>query len=84
MVHDPDGKLAGGLCNMAAVALEPVEDTDLLRGLIEEHARRTNSSRATALLDRWDRSLDEFVLVMPNEYRRALEAVAAAEAELAA
>ncbi|WP_223177160.1 glutamate synthase large subunit [Sphingomonas rhizophila] len=84
MVHDPDGKLAGGLCNMAAVTLEPVEDTDLLRGLIEEHARRTNSSRATALLDRWDRSLDEFVLVMPNEYRRALEAVAAAEAELAA
>jgi glutamate synthase (NADPH/NADH) large chain len=84
MVHDPDRKLKGGLCNMSGVALEPVEDADLLRRLVEEHARRTHSARASALLDDWDQALDQFVLVMPHEYRRALEAVAIAEAELAA
>ena len=75
LVHDPRGELAGQ-CNMAGVTLDPVEDPAALKGLIEQHAARTNSVRARDLLADWDQALREFVLVMPIEYRRALGAVA--------
>jgi len=63
-------------CNTQIVTLEALEDADAtaLRALIEEHGRRTGSPVAARLLADWSRALTSFVKVMPNDYRRALEA----------
>ncbi len=79
LVHDPRGELAQQ-CNMASVTLDPVEDPAALKALVEQHAARTGSARARELLAQWDRSLGEFVLVMPIDYRRALQSQAQAHA----
>jgi len=73
-VLDQGGELAHR-CNRALVELDRVEepaDRELLRGLLERHARLTGSPRALALLDRWEAALPEFVRVIPTEYRRVL------------
>ena len=72
------------------VSLETVpprsEDAAELRGLIEKHAERTGSDLAAKLLGEWDAALPRFVKVMPDDYKRVLEAQAqqaqAREAEL--
>ncbi len=56
------------------------EDAVLLKRLIENHARYTGSSRAREILDRWTEMLPRFVKVMPMEYRRALQELAAEHA----
>jgi glutamate synthase domain-containing protein 3 len=64
------------------VDLEPLdgrEDAAHLRELVDRHLRYTNSPRAAALLDDWDRAAALFVKVVPVEYRRALERSAGAE-----
>ena len=43
-----------------------------LRTLIERHAELVDSSRARAILERFDEYLPKFVAVVPTEYRRAL------------
>ncbi len=61
-------------CNMGMVELEPVHpDGDyFLRDLVTEHARRTDSPVALALLDRWEEAADEFVVVIPPGFRAAI------------
>ena len=63
-------------CNTQLVTLEKLEDDDAatLRALVEEHERRTGSAVAARLLADWEAALSAFVKVMPNDYRRALEA----------
>jgi glutamate synthase domain-containing protein 2/glutamate synthase domain-containing protein 1/glutamate synthase domain-containing protein 3 len=63
-------------CNTQLVALETLEAEDAarLRVLVEEHGERTGSPVAARLLADWPRALQSFVKVMPNDYRRALEA----------
>jgi glutamate synthase domain-containing protein 3 len=63
-------------CNMQLVSLEALEDDDTatLLALVEEHASRTGSTVAARLLADWPAALASFVKVMPNDYRRALEA----------
>ncbi len=56
-------------------------DAERLRQLIENHARYTNSSRAKTILENWDDYLPKFRKVMPVEYRRALEELAAQRAK---
>jgi glutamate synthase (NADPH) large chain len=63
-------------CNKALVDLEELTDPDEIadvKGLIEEHARRTGSPIAEQLLSEWEARLGEFTKVMPRDYRRALE-----------
>jgi glutamate synthase (NADPH/NADH) large chain len=79
-VWDPEARLAP-LCNPTSVDLEPVDDPDRLRGLVERHAALTGSRRAQSLLADWPRALGQFVQVMPHEYRRALAGLAAVAAE---
>ncbi len=43
-----------------------------------EHLRYTNSARAQEILNNWAHYLPKFVKVMPTEYRRALQEIAAA------
>ncbi|MBK7326544.1 MAG: glutamate synthase subunit alpha [Propionivibrio sp.] len=107
-VLDEDGSFESR-CNMAQVALEPVEeeiaarkgsgagddleshgkvdvrhlgmeDEILLKGLVEQHAKRTGSVRAGKILEDWATYRARFVKVMPHEYRRALTEMAAQKA----
>jgi glutamate synthase (NADPH/NADH) large chain len=58
-------------------------DEQALRGLIEKHLRYTGSKRAKQILDNWPAFLPKFIKVMPTEYRRALQEIAAQNARLA-
>jgi glutamate synthase domain-containing protein 3 len=78
-VYDPDARLEQQ-CNRAGIALEPVDDPEWLRTLIERHQKLTGSARAADILANWGTTLGAFAMVMPIEYRRAL---AALEAEAA-
>jgi glutamate synthase domain-containing protein 2/glutamate synthase domain-containing protein 3 len=59
-------------------------DEVLLRRLVENHARYTNSRRAREVLDNWTAYRTRFVKVFPKEYRRALKELAAAGRKAAA
>jgi len=52
-------------------------DEHALRELIEKHLRYTSSKRAKQILDNWSSYLPKFTKVMPTEYRRALQEMAA-------
>jgi glutamate synthase domain-containing protein 3 len=56
---------------------EEQSDEALLRRLIENHARYTNSRRAAEILEKWAHYRAKFVKVFPKEYRRALGELAA-------
>ena len=74
-VWSPDGAFQD-LCNPDMVLLEPLvgtEDVGDLRRMIEAHLRHTGSGVAQRLLGDWQRSLSEFVKVMPADYKRVLE-----------
>jgi glutamate synthase domain-containing protein 2/glutamate synthase domain-containing protein 1/glutamate synthase domain-containing protein 3 len=87
-VVDEDGRFSQR-CNLSMVALEALEDKagpdshlgradiDILMSLIEHHARYTGSERAKTILANWAVWLPKFVKVMPTEYRRALQELAA-------
>jgi glutamate synthase (NADPH/NADH) large chain len=47
-------------------------DELILKSLVSDHLKYTNSEVAKHILDNWDDMLNHFVKVMPNEYRRAL------------
>ena len=59
-------------------------DETILKGLIEKHARYTNSARAREILDNWTAYRARFVKVFPTEYARALGEMAAKRRKLAA
>jgi glutamate synthase domain-containing protein 2/glutamate synthase domain-containing protein 1/glutamate synthase domain-containing protein 3 len=56
-----------------------LSDEALLRDLIEKQFRYTGSFRAKAILENWPLMRGKFLKVVPKEYRRALEAMAAAK-----
>ena len=49
--------------------------------LIERHLHYTNSARARAILDDWERSVTKFVKVMPVDFRRAIKEMSEAAGE---
>jgi glutamate synthase domain-containing protein 3 len=55
-------------------------ELELLRRLVEQHARYTGSARAKRELGRWERAQRLFVAVVPTEYRKAMERQADADA----
>ena len=72
---DPEGDFNLN-CNLEMVGLERVEteeDTTELKELIQLHQTYTGSTVAEQLLDRWPDCLEEFVKVMPTDYKRVLE-----------
>jgi glutamate synthase (NADPH/NADH) large chain len=98
-VLDEDG-LFGKRCNLSMVALEKVEPADkcinsagehlgqpdevTLKSMIEKHLAYTGSARAQAILANWDNYRGKFVKVLPHEYKRVLDARAAAAQKEAA
>jgi glutamate synthase (NADPH/NADH) large chain len=55
-----------------------------LRDLIEQHSRLTGSTVAARVLERWTTALEEFVQVMPVDYKRVLVEVERKQAAAAA
>ena len=65
--------------NRQMVGLETLEDPaeiGAVKGLVERHAALTESAHARRLLEGWQEVVPRFVRVMPNDYRRVLEAQA--------
>ena len=74
-VFDDGGHFAER-CNMGLVDLEPLtnnEDASEAKTLIEEHLSYTGSTVAARVLDNWQTARNQFVKVMPRDYRRVLE-----------
>ncbi|GAA4784725.1 glutamate synthase large subunit [Actinomycetospora chlora] len=69
--------------NSEMVSLDPVddEDADWLHGVVERHRELTGSPRAAALLADWDATVARFTKVMPDDFRRVLDATQRAQAE---
>jgi glutamate synthase (NADPH/NADH) large chain/glutamate synthase (ferredoxin) len=81
-VYDSDGGFRGR-CNTELVGFDAItpDESDELRGWIEEHRERTGSNVADRLLDDWQATLNRIVKVMPHDYKRALAEQLAAEGE---
>jgi glutamate synthase (ferredoxin) len=78
-----EGGAAGGgferVCNKELVQLFPLSDPAEIaeiRQLLERHLEYTASPRAKCLLDDWKTTVSRFVRVVPNDYRRVIEAQA--------
>ena len=84
-VYDEVGDFTTRRCNSASVSFEEIDEADAaeLRALVAEHAERTGSEVARRLLADWEASLERFVKVMPDDYRRVLDAAAERAGELA-
>ncbi len=66
-VHDEGQDLNTRLSSSAPAQRRPTEMEQLeLKGLLEEHLRHTNSPRAQAILDDWERALRRFWVLSPN------------------
>jgi len=80
-VYDPTG-MARTRVNPEMVILEDPddEDRDWLRVVVERHHVETSSGLAEALLGDWSTTANSFFRVMPVDYKRVLEAAAAARA----
>ena len=74
-VYDPDHTF-DYFCNMDMVEINLVEDTvsrkELLE-LIRQHYLHTGSALAGRMLDDWQRYIEDFVQVVPIEYKRVLQ-----------
>ncbi len=73
-VYDPENKFVNGLCNTETIEFEEISEEVAaeLKATIEKHVLYTDSKRGAELLANWDRSLNNFVKVMPTEYKKAL------------
>tara|TARA_B100000035_G_scaffold89689_1_gene75606 strand:- start:639 stop:887 length:249 start_codon:yes stop_codon:yes gene_type:complete len=48
-------------------------DEEILRSLVEKHLKYTDSNIAKKIIEHWEQELVNFIKVMPNEYKRALD-----------
>jgi glutamate synthase (NADPH/NADH) large chain len=91
-IYDPEGTFSQS-CNPSMVTLEKVakenvqpkgakhlnlSDETILKQLIVNHHKYTDSSIAIDILNNWDTAIGNFVKVMPIEYKRALNELHAA------
>jgi glutamate synthase (NADPH/NADH) large chain len=81
-VYDPD-RTFGERFNPEMVDAESLDaaDRDWLHEIVARHGTETESAVAARILAAWERSAEDFVKVMPRDYRRVLEATRRAEAE---
>jgi glutamate synthase (ferredoxin) len=81
-VYDVDGAFAGR-CNIDMVSLSAVENEDelaWLRSKVEQHVAVTGSELGAGLIAGWENAVQRFVKVLPNDYKRAIEAMREVEA----
>lgn len=85
-IWDTDGDFTSK-CNTGTFELETVQsDADIseLKNMIQKHEKYTGSVVARKILDNWSSELQTFIKVMPTDYKRVLEELAAGEALTAA
>jgi glutamate synthase (NADPH/NADH) large chain len=76
---DPEGSFSDRVNPEMVLVEEPdVEDCRWLQNLLVRHHVETGSTVAERLLASWDHQMHRFVKVMPTDYKRVLEAAAAA------
>ncbi len=70
-------------CNQEMVELEPLTETDAqeVNDMVWQHAYYTGSRLAWRILSHWEQKRPFFVKVLPKDYKRMLQAFAAAEAQ---
>ena len=86
-------------CNPAMVTLEKIKreneqtsgprhldqaDEKILKSLVEKHLQYTDSKVAKKIIEHWEKELVNFIKVMPNEYKRALDEMYTASTKEAA
>ena len=86
-------------CNPAMVTLEKIKreneqtsgprhldqaDEKILKSLVEKHLQYTDSKVAKKIIEHWGKELVNFIKVMPNEYKRALDEMYTASTKEAA
>lgn len=78
-VHDPFGDFVERV-NHEMVLLEALNEEDeiWLKDIILEHQNQTDSVVAEKILHKWGTPSSRFVKIMPTDYKRVLEAAAAA------
>jgi glutamate synthase (NADPH/NADH) large chain len=57
---------------MVAIEELTVEDENILKMYVEQHLQYTDSDTAKNILDNWAITLQEFVKVMPQDFKKAL------------
>jgi glutamate synthase domain-containing protein 3 len=75
-VYDPQHTFREVRCNRSGVDLELLferEDLMLLEALIRRHVEFTGSPLGRRMLEHWSETVQNFVKVMPQEYKRILE-----------
>jgi glutamate synthase (NADPH/NADH) large chain len=79
-IHDVEGDFFTRL-NREMVDLDPLDEDDLewLRATIQTHLDETDSAVARRILDDWHHEAERFVKVMPQDYKRVLDAARTAE-----
>jgi glutamate synthase (NADPH/NADH) large chain len=79
-VYNPNGTFEDNL-NSEMVELEALDsaDVDWLHGILVAHVDATDSAVGQRILADWDGALQQFVKVMPRDFKRVLEAKAQAE-----
>lgn len=72
-IYNPN-KTFEAMVNPIMVDLDPMDDEAQkeLRTLVENHAQYTGSTVAQNILDNWDKELQNFVKVMPKDFKRVL------------
>ena len=79
-VLDEDDGFAAN-CNQEMCDLERLEDAEEaaeVRAMIERHVEYTDSALGREILEQWEAAVGRFAKVMPRDYRRMREAIAAA------
>ncbi len=74
-VYDPDHTF-DYFCNMDMVEINLVEDTASRKELLElirQHYLHTGSDLAGRMLDDWQRYVEDFIQIVPIEYKRVLQ-----------
>ncbi|GAA4218966.1 glutamate synthase large subunit [Actinocatenispora rupis] len=74
-------RLDPALVNRELVGLEPLSTSDQqrLHALVSAHHAETGSTLAAELLADWTAAVEQFTKVLPRDYKRVLETIAAAE-----
>ena len=80
-VFDSNGTFPSRV-NRELVDLEELgeEDVGWLRETVARHKAETGSQLAKGLIDSWPKAMNQFVKVVPRDYKRVLDAIAEAEA----
>ena len=73
-LYSPDGIFDERNFNMEMIGLEDpsAEDFTHLEELINKHIKYTSSSKASSILSNWESEKNNFIKVMPTDYKKAL------------